>query len=93
MSNIGLLAGVAGIMSTADSALIGVSNTVSVDIFRNHVFTDFNSMQIVYVGKVVSLVTMALCLAFSCLMHSTNEDYVSVLPWRVSFFLLSTKPE
>jgi len=78
VSYIALLAGITGIMSTADSALIGVSNTLSVDIFRNHVFTDFTPTQIVYVGKAVSLVTMSLCLAFACWLYNTDEDYGSV---------------
>ena len=35
LSYIALLAAIAGIMSTADSSLIGVSNTMSCDIFQN----------------------------------------------------------
>jgi len=79
VSYVALLAGIAGIMSTADSALIGVSNTLSVDIFKNHVFPTKSSKYIVYVGKVISLITMSLCLGFAILMYNNpNTDYGSV---------------
>eukprot|EP01083_Nonionella_stella_P282956 963031_1 len=75
ISYIALLAGVAGIMSTADSALIGVSNTMSVDIFKNWIFPNYNDTHIVYIGKGISLCTMCLCLAFSIALWETGADY------------------
>ena len=75
--------------------IVGVSNTLSVDIFKNHVFKEFTPKQIVYVGKAVSLVTMCLCVAFAILLYEdTDGDYGSVytiqqgLLWQVNVLRL-----
>eukprot|EP01084_Bolivina_argentea_P006084 11499_1 len=79
MSYVTLLAGIAGIMSTADSALIGVSNTISIDIFKNWVCPTWESLKIVYIGKCVSLCTMCLCLIFSIYLWETKAEYGVVI--------------
>jgi len=78
ISYVALLAGITGIMSTADSALIGVSNTISVDIFKSWVLPNRSADDIVKVGKVVSLITMILCLLFAIYLYETGADYGSV---------------
>eukprot|EP01084_Bolivina_argentea_P173751 300980_1 len=76
VSYIALLAAIAGIMSTADSALIGVSNTVSCDIFKNWLCPDgYSAVKIVHIGKAVSLCTMSLCLGFAIYLHETGAEY------------------
>ena len=75
ISYIALLSGIAGIMSTADSALIGVSNTISVDIFKSWVLPKRSADDIVKIGKVVSLCTMVLCLLFATYLYETEADY------------------
>merc|ERR1712228_145726 len=75
MSYIALLAGIAGIMSTADSALIGVSNTMSIDIFKNWVCPNYSDNKIVYVGKAISVTTMCLCLVFAIVIWETGAEY------------------
>lgn len=55
-------AALAAIMSSADSLILGVSNSVCVDIYRNMMNPDASATQVVRVGQVVSLV-MALCSA------------------------------
>eukprot|EP01083_Nonionella_stella_P142206 439539_1 len=74
-SYIALLAGIAGIMSTADSALIGVSNTLSCDIFKNWFLTQYRDHTIVWVGKGISLFTMSLCLIFAIVVWETGAEY------------------
>ena len=55
-----ILAAIAGIMSTADSCLIGVSNTVSVDIYRGWYRPQASGKQTIMFGKLVSLITALL---------------------------------
>lgn len=75
ISYVALLSGIAGIMSTADSALIGVSNTISVDIFKSWVTPQRSADDIVKIGKAVSLCTMVLCLLFAIYLWETEADY------------------
>ena len=67
-----LLSGIGAIMSTADSSLIGVSNTVSVDIFYDWIYKNQNKNErsIVNIGKIVSLVMIGLCIGLACLFQS-----------------------
>eukprot|EP01083_Nonionella_stella_P076055 207040_1 len=80
VSYVALLAGIAGIMSTADSALIGVSNTVSCDIIKNWISSESTSaMRIVRIGKIVSVCTMSLCLVFAIYLWETKAEYGVVI--------------
>merc|ERR1719361_3126304 len=57
---VAMLGAVAGIMSTADSALIGVSNTFVVDVFKHWLTPQLDQKYIVWIGKAVSFVTVAI---------------------------------
>ena len=61
-----VLAALAGIMSTADSALIAVSNTVSVDLYRGWYNRDATGEQTLHFGKWVSLTTAVLAGGVAC---------------------------
>ena len=68
-----ILAGIAGIMSTADSSLLGVSNTFTVDVFQNWLAPTASSEKIVNYGRIVSVVTVALSLALALFMEATKD--------------------
>jgi len=53
-------AALAAIMSSADSVILGVSNTLCIDVYRNMIKPDADSQSVVRLGLGVSLV-MALC--------------------------------
>ena len=65
-----ILAAIAGIMSTADSSLIGISNTVSVNIFPQLVIPNASPRQTILFGKLVSI--------FSALMAAGIAVYLEV---------------
>lgn len=60
-----LTSSLAAIMSTADSALIGLSNVISVDIFKGWLAPSYNERKLVMVGKISSIISAAICLAIS----------------------------
>merc|ERR1719461_1880559 len=60
-----LTSSLAAIMSTADSALIGLSNVVSVDIFKGWLTPTYSEQKLVIVGKVSSFTSAAICLGIS----------------------------
>ena len=64
-----ILAAIAGIMSTADSSLIGVSNTVSVDLYRGWYNKNATGKQTIYFGKAVSLITALISGGISIYLH------------------------
>ena len=68
-----ILAAIAGVMSTADSSLLGTSNTFTVDIFKNWLKPNASSEQIVNYGRIVSVVTVALSLALALFMEATKD--------------------
>ena len=65
-----VLAAIAGIMSTADSCLIGVSNTVSVDLYKGYYNKNATGRQTIYFGKFVSLVTAILAGVIAVYLHA-----------------------
>ena len=65
ISYVALLAAIAGIMSTADSALIGVSNTVSVDLFKDWLFKDKPERWTVIIGKVISFLMILISIGIA----------------------------
>merc|ERR1711902_254065 len=69
---VAMLGAVAGIMSTADSALIGVSNTFVVDIFKNWLTPNMAPTKIVWIGKAVSLTVVALAVGIAINMEATS---------------------
>jgi hypothetical protein len=79
-----VLAAMAGIMSTADSALIGVSNTFTVDIFRNWLYPNKSGKSIIFLGKIVSGVTVSLSLGLAMFLEATKP------PSGVSYSILFT---
>ena len=64
-----ILAAIAGIMSTADSSLIGVSNTVSVDLYRGWYNKNATGKQTIYFGKAVSLMTALISGGIAIYLH------------------------
>lgn len=68
-----ILSAMAGIMSTADSSLIGVSNTVTVDIFRNWLMPNASGRKIVFIGKVVSIITATLGAGLAIYLEVTKD--------------------
>merc|ERR1719384_3088328 len=62
---VAVLGAIAGIMSTADSALIGVSNTFVVDVFKNWLTPNLAPTKIVWIGKVVSFTVVTLAVLIS----------------------------
>eukprot|EP01084_Bolivina_argentea_P054149 99316_1 len=70
---IAMLAAVAGIMSTADSALIGVSNTFVCDIFKNWLTPNISQRYIVWIGKAVSLVTICIAIGIAIDLQNQSE--------------------
>jgi len=52
-------AALAAIMSSADSVILGVSNTVCIDLYRNMISPDADGPSVVRLGQVVSLVMAA----------------------------------
>ena len=73
VSYIALIAAIAGIMSTADSALIGVSNTISVDIFQDWLLQGKSQKVVVWIGKLVSLITVGISIAFACYIQAEAD--------------------
>jgi SSS family solute:Na+ symporter/sodium/pantothenate symporter len=73
-----ILAAMAGIMSTADSSLIGVSNTVSVDIFRNWLTPNASPRKIVFIGKLVSIVTAMMGAGVAMYLEATKDANTGV---------------
>ena len=73
-----IMAAMAGIMSTADSSLIGVSNTVTVDIFRNWLMPDASSRKIVFVGKIVSIITAMFGAGLAVYLEATKNPDTGV---------------
>ena len=70
ISYIAMLGAVAGIMSTADSAVIGVSNTFVVDIFKHWLTPQMDQKYIVWIGKAVSLVTVSIAVGVAIHLES-----------------------
>lgn len=70
---IATLAAVAGIMSTADSALIGVSNTVTIDLFKNWLLPELSATHVVWIGKVISLVVLGISIGMAIDLQNTAE--------------------
>ena len=66
-------------MSTADSALIGVSNTMSCDIFKNWLTPNLDSYKIVWIGKGISIVTMGISIGIAAYLYESGIDYGSIL--------------
>ena len=64
-----ILAAIAGIMSTADSCLIGVSNTISVDLYRGWYNKNASGRQTIYFGKAVSLATALISGGIALYLH------------------------
>eukprot|EP00463_Aulacantha_scolymantha_P004490 TRINITY_DN560_c0_g1_i1.p2 TRINITY_DN560_c0_g1~~TRINITY_DN560_c0_g1_i1.p2 ORF type:complete len:375 (-),score=54.37 TRINITY_DN560_c0_g1_i1:23-1147(-) len=60
-----LTSSLAAIMSTADSALIAVSNVVCVDLAKGWITPSFTDKQVLMVGKVSSVVSAAIGLGIS----------------------------
>eukprot|EP01083_Nonionella_stella_P059136 154738_1 len=83
---VAMLAAVAGIMSTADSALIGVSNTFVCDLFQSWLTPDISSRYVVWIGKAVSLVTV--CVAIGLAIDLQNKSIATGEP--VSYGVLLT---
>jgi Na+/proline symporter len=68
-----ILAAIAGIMSTADSCLIGVSNTISVDLYRGWYKPHASGKQTIYFGKAVSLTTALISGGIAIYLHSEQQ--------------------
>jgi Na+/proline symporter len=68
-----ILAAIAGIMSTADSCLIGVSNTISVDLYRGWYKPHASGKQTIYFGKAVSLLTALISGGIAIYLHSEQQ--------------------
>ena len=79
LSYVAMLAGIAGIMSTADSALIGVSNTMSCDLFKNWLTPNLSSRKIVWIGKGISIITMFTAFGIAAYLYESGIDYGSIL--------------
>jgi len=60
-----LTSSLAAIMSTADSALIALSNVISVDIAKGWLVPSWTEEKLLKLGKVSSIFSAALCLAIS----------------------------
>eukprot|EP00486_Rosalina_sp_Unknown_P013312 CAMPEP_0201596348 /NCGR_PEP_ID=MMETSP0190_2-20130828/193055_1 /ASSEMBLY_ACC=CAM_ASM_000263 /TAXON_ID=37353 /ORGANISM="Rosalina sp." /LENGTH=497 /DNA_ID=CAMNT_0048056655 /DNA_START=697 /DNA_END=2190 /DNA_ORIENTATION=- len=75
LSYIALLAAIAGIMSTADSSLIGVSNTMSCDIFQNWLTPNASATKVVWIGKGISIVTMAISIGIAIYIYQSGIEY------------------
>jgi len=73
LSYIATLAAVAGIMSTADSALIGISNTVTIDLFKNWLMPNLSATQCVWIGKLISLVVLVVSISTAINLQNTAE--------------------
>ena len=74
ISYVAMLGAVAGIMSTADSALIGVSNTFVVDVFEHWLTPQLDPKYIVWIGKVVSFVTVAIAVGIAIHLESVSIE-------------------
>ena len=83
-----ILAAVAGIMSTADSALIGVSNTISVDLYRGWYKPNASGKDTIHFGKFVSVVTAAMAggvavyLQASAVANGESVSYGNVITFQ-----------
>ena len=88
LSYIALLAAIAGIMSTADSSLIGVSNTMSCDIFKNWLTPNASELKVVLIGKVISIVTMAISIAIAIYIYQSGIEYGVLLTLQQGTFHL-----
>ena len=86
LSYVLILAAVAGILSTADSALIGVSNTISVDLFKNWFRPAATAKETIYFGKFVSLIT-ALSAAILASVLEANKEPGSQVSYATIFNL------
>eukprot|EP01084_Bolivina_argentea_P194825 334359_1 len=73
-----VLAAIAAIMSTTDSALIGLSNTISCDIFKNWLLPNISLNKIVLIGKLTSFCTMAISICIAIYFYKTNADYAVI---------------
>ena len=79
LSYLAMVAAIAGIMSTADSALIGVSNTLSCDVFKNWLTPNLDLDKIVWIGKGISLCTMIIADSIAAYLYEYSIDYGSIL--------------
>jgi Na+/proline symporter len=75
ISYVQLIAAIAAIMSTADSALIGVSNTISVDIFKNWLTPHYTQQQIVIIGKIISVITVIISIGVASYIYEQDVGY------------------
>jgi SSS family solute:Na+ symporter/sodium/pantothenate symporter len=73
-----IMAATAGIMSTADSALIGVSNTISVDLYKNWWNPEASGKATIYFGKAVSLITALASGLIACIMEGGRQPGMPV---------------
>ena len=65
-------------MSTADSSLIGTSNTMNCDLFQNWLTPNLESHKIVWIGKGISVITMAISVGIAAYLYETGVDYGSI---------------
>ena len=87
LSYIALLAAIAGIMSTADSSLIGVSNTLSCDIFQNWLTPNATQRKVVWIGKGISIVTMAISIGIAIYIYDSGIEYGVLLTLQQGMFM------
>ena len=72
-------AALAAIMSSADSVILGVSNSVCVDIYKNMVNRTASTTCIVFMGQVISVVMCFVCYFFAMqISGSTFLNWLSV---------------
>ncbi|KAK3252860.1 hypothetical protein CYMTET_37865 [Cymbomonas tetramitiformis] len=64
VASVGMTSAIAAIMSTADSALIGVSNTLSVEVFKDLMSPHAEERMVVLAGKCVSTMTIIVALVW-----------------------------
>jgi len=55
--------------------LIGVSNTMSCNIFKNWLFPNISSQKIILIGKIISILTMGLSLGIAVYIYQTGIEY------------------
>eukprot|EP01084_Bolivina_argentea_P256366 431602_1 len=74
LSYFAMIGAVAGIMSTADSALIGVSNCFCCDLFKNWLTPNISSKGIVWIGKTVSFITMGIAMGIAINLQTKSDQ-------------------
>lgn len=75
LGSIILAASVAALMSTADSALLSLSSSLSMDIIKPYFVPRATSNQLVWIGRATSLVVSAIAIGIS----TTEPDLVNLL--------------